>query len=198
MSRPRLIDQERTRIAELLRDWPPTEVDAVILHSLEQWGERDLVGRIRWRWNPRLRTTIGRAMLEEMVFELNPMLLGRHPQEMRGVVIHELAHLVNTARHGLQVAPHGAQWKQLMREVGESTRATHDLDVEGLRAKPARRRRRVRRRFRLFQALLVVGLDLLPARATTPTVAGGESILHVGAPDPAEATGRVTRIQRSE
>ncbi|MHC4822708.1 MAG: SprT family zinc-dependent metalloprotease [Planctomycetota bacterium] len=139
------LEAERANIAALLRDWPPGEIDDVITESLKLWQAEDLATRLRWCWNPRLRTTIGRALLEEGILELNPLLLGRHPQEMRGVVIHELAHLVVTARHGLRVAPHGAQWKDLMCAAGESTRATHDLDVEGLRATPSRRRRRRRR-----------------------------------------------------
>ncbi len=40
-----------------------------------------------------------------------------------------------------------------MRAAGESTRATHSLDVEGLRAKSARRRRR--RRVRVFPFLML-------------------------------------------
>lgn len=145
MSRgPSPLETERGNIAALLRDWPPGEIDAVIAGSLRLWEAEDLGPRLRWCWNPRLRTTIGRALLEEGVLELNPLLLGRHPEEMRGVVIHELAHLVVTARHGLRVAPHGEAWKALMRASGESTRATHDLDVEGLRS--TRRRRRRRRR----------------------------------------------------
>lgn len=144
MTRRSPLETERANIAALLRDWPPGQVDAVIAESLRLWQAEDLAARLRWCWNPRLRTTIGRALLEEDTLELNPLLLGRHPQEMRGVVIHELAHLVVTARHGLRVAPHGAAWKALMLAAGESTRATHDLDVDGLRAAPSRRRRRRR------------------------------------------------------
>lgn len=144
MARRNPLEAERANIAALLRDWPPGQVDEVIAESLRLWQAEDLAPRLRWCWNPRLRTTIGRALLEEDMLELNPLLLGRHPQEMRGVVIHELAHLVVTARHGLRVAPHGAAWKALMRSAGESTRATHDLDVDGLRATPSRRRRRRR------------------------------------------------------
>lgn len=146
MPKPSPLETERANIAALVRDWPPGAIEAVMEECLRLWGAEDLAPRMKWCWNPRLRTTIGRALLEEDMLELNPLLLGRHPEEMRPVVIHELAHLVVTARHGLRVAPHGEAWKSLMRLAGESTRATHDLNVDGLRAAPRRRRRRRRRR----------------------------------------------------
>ena len=148
MSRENPLERERGNIAALLREWPPGVVDQVIAEHLGLWGAEEFATRLRWCWNPRLRTTIGRALLEDGVLELNPLLLGRHPEEMRPVVIHELAHLVVTARHGLRMAPHGAQWMELMHQAGESTRATHNLDVEGLRVK-RRRRRRARRVLRV-------------------------------------------------
>ncbi|MFK5955745.1 MAG: SprT-like domain-containing protein [Planctomycetota bacterium] len=143
MAKEHPLDRERGNIAALLRDWPPGQIESVITQQLYLWGAENLSDKLQWCWNPRLRTTIGRAFLEEGKLELNPLLLGRHPEEMRGVVIHELAHLVVTARYGLRVAPHGAEWKNLMRLAGESTSATHSLNVEGLRAP---RRRRARRR----------------------------------------------------
>lgn len=146
MSRSSPLEIERSSIAALLRDWPPGAIEDVMAESLRLWQAEDLASRLEWCWNPRLRTTIGRALLEEGKLELNPLLLGRHPEEMRGVVIHELAHLVVTARHGLYVAPHGEEWKNLMRLAGESTKATHNLNVDGLRAAPRRRTRRRRRR----------------------------------------------------
>jgi predicted SprT family Zn-dependent metalloprotease len=163
-------DDERRNIAELLRDWPPTVVDAVIEEMLELWNAQNLRDQITWRWNSRLRTTIGRAMLEDMVLELNPLLLGRNPQEMRGVVVHELAHLVTTKRYGFSVNPHGAEWKSLMRASGESTRATHTLNVDGLRVKKSRRRRR--RKIRILPFMLLALLLPLISCASQPLQSG--------------------------
>lgn len=142
MARENPLERERGNIAALLHDWPPGQIEKVIEEQLYRWGAENLQDKLKWCWNPRLRTTIGRALLEDGLLELNPLLLGRHPEEMRGVVIHELAHLVVTARHGLRVAPHGAEWKNLMRLAGESTSATHNLNVEGLRSAKRRKRRR--------------------------------------------------------
>lgn len=163
-------DDERRNIAELLRDWPPTVVDAVIEEMLALWNAQEMREQITWRWNSRLRTTIGRAMLEDMILELNPLLLGRNPEEMRGVVVHELAHLVTTKRYGFTVNPHGAEWKSLMRVSGESTRATHTLNVDGLRAKPTRRRRR--RKIRILPFMLLALLLPLVSCVSAPLQSG--------------------------
>ncbi len=141
------LERERRSIATLLQAWPPGQIEEVIQRHLQLWQAQDLASKLRWCWNPRLRTTIGRALLEEGVLELNPLLLGRHPEEMEPVVVHELAHLVITARYGLSAPPHGEAWKALMRQAGHSTKATHNLNVDGLR-RPKRRRRR--RRTRVF------------------------------------------------
>ena len=98
----------------------------------------------------RLRTTVGRALLDDMVLELNPRLLARHPDQVRHVLVHEAAHLVVRRLYGAEAAPHGKVWKAYMRRAGECTRATHDLDVSGLRAARPRRRRRRRVRWKLW------------------------------------------------
>ncbi len=182
MSNASPFDKERRNIAELLRDWPPTVVDSVIEEMLLLWQAEDLSDKITWRWNSRLRTTIGRAILDDMILELNPLLLGRNPDEMRGVVVHELAHLVITNRFGFKVNPHGAEWKSLMRMAGESTSATHSLDVEGLRARRTRRPRR-RRRNRAFPffvfALLLPLLSCAGAQGKGDDVAAQTTAVEV-------------------
>ncbi len=115
------------------------ELDAV----LQLWDVLDLTTAITWRWYPRLRTSAGRAVFADMLIELNPLLLARHPEEVRPVLIHEAAHLVVQRLHGSQ-PPHGRIWKHYMRAAGESSKATHNLDVSGLQRKRKRRRRRGR------------------------------------------------------
>lgn len=128
-------------LAGLLAAWPHHRLKETLDEVLELWGVIDLRAAIEIRWNPRLRTTVGRALLDDMVLELNPRLLARHPGEVRPVLVHEAAHLVVRRLHGPRAAAHGPAWKALMRRAGESTRATHDLDVAGLRQRRRRRRR---------------------------------------------------------
>ena len=142
MSRKRLYEQEVGRIARLLAAWPPHEIDGLFEEMLALWGASKYYHLFRWRWNARLRTTLGRAYFEDWMVELNPLLLARHPEQMRGLLIHELAHLVIVKRYGFREPAHGERWKALMRAAGESTRATHDLPVEDLRVTRRRRRRR--------------------------------------------------------
>jgi len=141
------LDAERPAIARLLAVWPPAAIDALIAESCGLWGVPGFATKVAWRWNSRLRTTLGRACLSDQVLEFNPILLARHPDEMQPLLLHELAHLVaydQAKAMRKRIAPHGAEWKSLMRAVGGSTRATHQLNVEGLRAKKSRRRRRRR------------------------------------------------------
>ncbi|HEX9794579.1 MAG TPA: SprT-like domain-containing protein [Planctomycetota bacterium] len=128
--------------------WPQERMREVLDAALVLWKAEDLRAVIRIEWNPRLRTTLGRAVFEDMKVELNPRLLARHPGQMRHVLVHESAHLVVQRLYGVQPA-HGGLWKAHMRALGESTRATHTLDVGELaRSRPARRTAR-RRRLRL-------------------------------------------------
>jgi SprT protein len=112
-------------------------LDAIAHRCLTFWGAQCLAPRLRVAYNPRLRSTLGRALLEEARVELNPRLLMAHPEELVGTLAHELAHLVVHDRYGV-VAPHGSHFRALMRALGLSDQATHRLDVSLVR----RRRRR--------------------------------------------------------
>ncbi len=106
---------------------------------LAAWAGGDRSG-LSWEWNPRLRTTAGRAWVREGRVELNPRLLARHPDAVRMVVAHELAHCL-AHRRAPRESAHGPTWRALMVAVGEAPRATHRLDVGDL---AVRRRRRPR------------------------------------------------------
>jgi len=103
----------------------------------QAWEMPTLAQWVRIGYNARLRTTLGRAVLDEGRVELNPRLLLRHRSQLVPTLVHELAHLAVHARYGA-VAPHGVQFRTLMRAVDLSARATHSLPTDGL----ARRRRR--------------------------------------------------------
>jgi hypothetical protein len=128
-------------VKEIVEQWPEERIRGELDGVLEAWGALDLTTAIAWRWYPRLRTSVGRAVFADMMIELNPLLLARHPDQVRAVLVHEAAHLVVQRLHGRQ-NPHGRVWKHYMRQAGESTSATHSLDVRGLRRKRASRPRR--------------------------------------------------------
>ncbi len=144
--------RDHPQVAELLAEWPQERIRQELDAVLELWEVLDLTTAIDWLWYPRLRTSAGRAVFVDMMIELNPLLLARHPDQVRPVLIHEAAHLVVQRLHGPQ-NPHGRVWKHYMKVAGESTKATHNLDVSGLRRKKVRRRRRRSSLSKLVKAL---------------------------------------------
>jgi predicted SprT family Zn-dependent metalloprotease len=101
------------------------------------WRFQSLPARVTIAYNPRMRSAAGRARLEQARVELNPRLLGEHPQQFVATLVHELAHMVVYFRHG-KVRPHGERFRALMQALGLPDKATHDLKAGHL----ARRRRR--------------------------------------------------------
>ena len=98
------------------------------------WGINDLHRRVRVVYNPKLSTTLGRAILNSGIVELNPRLLNEHPKELIPTLVHELAHMVVYMRFG-RVAPHGHHFKMLMGALNHSPKSTHSLPVGHLRRK---------------------------------------------------------------
>ena len=84
-----------------------------------------LARRIRVEWNPRMRTTVGRADYSRSLISLNPALQNFGLAEIDRTLRHELAHLVAQFRAGRhRIRPHGAEWR----------RACRDLEIQGERA----------------------------------------------------------------
>ncbi len=104
-------------------------------------GLPELAAIVSVRWNPRLRSTAGRAWPGKALIELNPRLLEMGADEVERTARHELAHLVARARAGRKkIEPHGAEWRQACVELGiPGERATHRLPLP---------RTRMERRFR--------------------------------------------------
>ena len=101
------------------------------------WEAPDLAEKVTIVYNPRLRTTLGRAVLDQQRVELNVRLLRRHKSELIPLLAHELAHVLVHMRYG-RVPAHGRHFRTLMRAVNMPSRATHDLPVKSL-ARPRRR-----------------------------------------------------------
>jgi predicted SprT family Zn-dependent metalloprotease len=119
-----VLDEERTRIA------------AAAARAL---GLAALADRLHVEWNPRLRTSAGRAWTDHARIELNPAIAGFGEDEVRRTLLHELAHLVARHRAGRRrIAPHGAEWRRACAELGiPGETARHRLPLE-----PARQQRR--------------------------------------------------------
>ncbi len=92
-----------------------------------------LADQVQVRWNPRMRTTAGRAIWPDAIIELNPKLVAIAPEEIQRTLLHELAHLVAYARAGRRrISAHGAEWQKACADVGiPGERATHSLPLPG-------------------------------------------------------------------
>ena len=132
---------KRFSVDDLWRPGMPLPTRRVLLaiagRCAAAWEMPDLPGRIRIAYNPRLRTTLGRAVLDHRLVELNTRLLAGHPDQLVETLVHELAHLAVHIRYG-PVRPHGLQFRAMMRAVGLSPGATHNLPVGHLRRKRRR------------------------------------------------------------
>jgi predicted SprT family Zn-dependent metalloprotease len=103
-------------------------------------GMGGLARDLHVEWNPRLRTTAGRAWPQRARIELNPAIRPFGEEEIRRTLLHELAHLVAHARHPRRrLAPHGPEWRRACAELGiPGEPARHELPLA---------RRRHRRRY---------------------------------------------------
>lgn len=89
--------------------------------------------RIHVRFNTRMRSTLGRAYIDENRIELNIRLLERYPHELEPTLAHELAHLIAPKLFGRKGLCHDDGWKQIMSLLGFAPNRTHSLDVAGLK-----------------------------------------------------------------
>lgn len=81
------------------------------------WRVEALLDEIVFCQNARLRTTVARWVQKSHCVELGPRfkLLRKRQAE---VLCHELAHAAAIHRYGSRIAPHGPQWRQLVRVAG--------------------------------------------------------------------------------
>ena len=131
----------RFDVSDLWKPGDPLPVGAILTAIAERcgraWEIPDLARRVTIVYNPRLRTTLGRAMLEDNRVELNVHLLRAYPDELLVTVVHELAHLAVRMLYG-EVSPHGLEFKALMRAVNMPANTTHHLDTAGLKLQQRR------------------------------------------------------------
>jgi predicted SprT family Zn-dependent metalloprotease len=89
----------------------------------------ELADRIVVEWNPRMRSSAGRALWPDGLIQLNPRLPEISESEVRRTVLHELAHLIAYERHPhRRIKGHGREWQRACTEVGiPGEGATHQL-----------------------------------------------------------------------
>ena len=87
--------------------------------QLRQLGYCKLAETIQVCWQPRLRTTAGRASLKERIIELNPKLVAVSASEVQRTLKHELAHILAQHKSGRTMKDvHGPEWQLACEELG--------------------------------------------------------------------------------
>lgn len=96
--------------------------------ELEEFGTRVTV-----EWNPRMRSTAGRALWPNGLIQLNPRLREISEAEVERTVLHELAHLIAYERHPYRrIKGHGREWRRACIDLGiPNESATHQLALPG-------------------------------------------------------------------
>ena len=100
-----------------------TNRDALLEARAREWLRElkcdDLAKRVCVRWNPRMRSTAGTALIAKSLITLNPRLRGIGEAEVDRTLRHELAHLLAQYRAGRRrIAPHGAEWLKACCDLG--------------------------------------------------------------------------------
>lgn len=102
-----------------------------------EFGLGKLSRKVKVFWNPRMRTTAGRAWWPARAIELNPKIREISEDEIWRTLKHELAHLFAYERGGRRkIEPHGREWRVACADLGipgESVR--HSLPLKGRRLK---------------------------------------------------------------
>lgn len=90
-----------------------------------------LAARVDIVWNPRMRSSAGRATWPSALIELNPRLLEISASEVERTLRHELAHLVAFERaRSTKIDAHGLEWQQACADLGiPGETATHRLPL---------------------------------------------------------------------
>lgn len=118
---------------------PDGDVNGWVMEALRLLGSTLTPPEVQWTWNPKLRSTAGRAIMGRQRIELNPHVFSvdEAREELRRTVFHEVCHLEAHRKIGFREPAHGPTWQDLMRRVGLAPDRCHTLE---------RGVRRVRRR----------------------------------------------------
>jgi SprT protein len=109
-SRPALSGRLRGRDAGL-------ELQARELLRLN--GADRIAVEVRVEWNPRLKSSAGRADHRQKLILLNPRLREHGAAEIERTFRHELAHLLAQFRAGRRrILPHGSEWREACQDLG--------------------------------------------------------------------------------
>lgn len=95
------------------------------------WGMPDLASSVSIQFSYRLRSSLGRTLVDARRIRLHVLLANTDEQLLDEVLCHELAHIVVYERFGREVKPHGPEWATLVRQAGFEPRLRIGVGSEG-------------------------------------------------------------------
>jgi mutator protein MutT len=117
-----------TSLILLLKDWA------------QVWGVPDLAGTVEIRFSVRLERSLGRCRPSLGLITLAAELETGDPAALAEVLCHEAAHVAAYRLHGRRAAPHGREWKALVRAAGFEPRVlARESTAPRKRGRPRRR-----------------------------------------------------------
>ena len=120
------------------QDDQTAEMQRMVREKLTSLGLEQFAAEVTVSWQPRLRSTAGRAYFHQNLVELNPRLTELGEDELERTLWHEVAHLVAHHRNRRRrIAPHGIEWQQACAELGiPGESATHHLPLPSHKIAP--------------------------------------------------------------
>lgn len=103
------------------------DLNALARAKLDELCQSHPTGKsIRLEFRP-FRTTAGRANYRDWVIQLSGYVLDTE-EKLMDTLVHEYAHLLAIARHGVRAKGHGEPWRACMRELGASPTVKHTYE----------------------------------------------------------------------
>jgi len=103
---------------------------AVLLQHSDRPAVTQAAAKLLFFWNPRMRSSAGRAFWPVCRIEINPAVFDHGQHETWTTIRHELAHILAYARYGRRIQPHGLEWKFCCLQLGiPGESRTHKLPL---------------------------------------------------------------------
>jgi len=115
------------------------EITQVIHATLERNNALDLLPLVKWEWNTRLTSTMGRYFPKTNKIDFSVVLFSRATEaEQNATVAHEVCHLIVRNRFP-GASAHGWEWKNAMLRAGYAPKRCHNVKVDKRPRKPTQR-----------------------------------------------------------
>lgn len=101
-----------------------SDLNSTLTHCATAWSTPDLPTSVSITFSPRLRTSLGRCRPDMGRITLHQSLALEAADHLPVVLCHELAHVVAFRRHGASIAPHGLEWRALVKQAGFDSAVT--------------------------------------------------------------------------